>query len=65
MGHSGRGKTHAGGMPGIYPRHNAIQISVGFSPWGMLFAGNHAFFRNLFSRAANARKWTWALPPEG
>jgi len=38
------------GRPGIYPRHNANRISVGFSPCGVLFGRfiqNLAFFRSL------------------
>jgi hypothetical protein len=41
------GKTHPGGRPGIYPRYKANQISVGFSPCGMLcvhIVGKWPFF---------------------
>ena len=44
-------KNSSGGRPGIYPRHKANQINVGFSPCGMvfkLFARIMAFFRSLF-----------------
>ena len=68
MGFTGCGKTRPGGRPGIYPRHKANQISVGFSPCGMLYTGftrRFEFFRNLFSRATKAIESMWASAPEG
>ena len=58
------GKTRPGGRPGIHPRHKANQISLGFSPCGMLFklfAGSVAFFRKLFGRANSAQNAIRAL----